>query len=90
MTTTTTDTSIADVLPEPADGTHLVRVEYDGTHTVIWRDDSARISQYPNERWLNDQDCDAMEWREILRYATAVHAISEKPLATMPPAKADI
>jgi hypothetical protein len=84
------DTNIADVLPEPPDGTHLVRVEYDNTHTVIWRDDSDRTSNYPDERWLNDQDCDAMGWREILRYATAVHGISAEPLATLPPAKVTV
>lgn len=83
------ESNIADVLPEPADGTHLVRIEYDNTHTVIWRDDAARISEHEDERWLTDNQSDPMCWPAILKYATAVHAISEKPLATLPPAKAD-
>ena len=87
--TTTTETNIADVLPEPADGTHLVRVEYDNTHTVIWRDDTARISEHVDERWFDDTNTDPLCWREVLKYATAVHAISAEPLATLPPAKAN-
>ena len=84
-----TETNIADVLPEPVDGTRLVRVEYDGVRTVIWRDDNEAWRTHPHEHWWDNHDNDPMEWREILRYATAVHAISEKPLATLPAAKAD-
>ena len=81
--------NIADVLPEPADGTKLVRVEYDRGNTVIWRDNASSSSRYADERWFDDNNTDALAWPEILKYATAVHAISEKPLATMPPAKAN-
>ena len=87
---TATDTNIADVLPEPDNGTHLVRVEYDNTHTVIWRDDASSASDFDDEHWFDDNNTDALAWREILKYATAVHSISEKPLATMPPAKANV
>lgn len=86
---TTTGANVADVLPEPANGTKLVRVETDGVRTVIWRDDDWACRTYPDERWLSSDATDPMEWREILRYATAVHAVSAEPLATMPAAKAN-
>jgi hypothetical protein len=86
------ETNIADVLPEPADGTKLVRVEYDCGMTVIWREDSnvCANTDWVDERWFDGRDNDPMEWREILRYATAVHAISAEPLATLPAAKAGV
>jgi hypothetical protein len=84
---TATEANIADVLPEPADGTYLVCVEYDGTRTLIWRDDAARTSKHKDERWLSDYITDPMAWREILRYATAVHRIYAEPLARMPEAQ---
>lgn len=87
MPDTATQPNIADVLPEPADGTHLVRVEYDRSRTVIWRDDAGGTSRYATERWFDSADSDPLEWREILRYTIAVHSVSEEPVACMPEAK---
>lgn len=80
------ETNIADIMPEPDNGTRLVRIEYDGKPTVIWRDDAVATRQHPDERWVYDLDTDPMDWREILRYATQVYSISEMPLAELPPA----
>lgn len=79
-------TNIADVLPEPENGTRLVMTEYDGNQRIIWRDDAVVVSRYPTERWMHDRNDDPMEWRAILKYATSVYSIPDKPLATMPTA----
>jgi hypothetical protein len=88
MTTTTTRPNIADTMREPANGSKIVCVDADGTPTVIWRDDHGYglRSDHADERWYEDRNSDPMAWREILRYATAVHAVSVEPVARTKPA----
>ncbi|WP_326828707.1 hypothetical protein OIE13_22595 [Streptosporangium sp. NBC_01810] len=66
---------LADLLPEPADGTVLV-IRVGDTYGVIQRDD-ATASQWSEdvaERWLNasDVDSDPLEWRVALEYVDEV------------------
>lgn len=75
--------NIADTLPEPANGTRLVRVEDGDAHTVIWRDDANGYRVHTDRSWFTDGDSFPVGWREILAYATAVYAVSEAPLATL-------
>jgi hypothetical protein len=77
--------NIADVLPEPEDGTYLARDESDAM-TVIWRDDAeakAR-SDHAEERWFDGRDHDPLSWPAILRYAVEVYAVPDEPLASVP------
>jgi hypothetical protein len=66
---------LADLLPEPADGTVLV-VRVGDTYGVIQRDDAtaAECSEFDDERWFDasDVDADPLEWWVALEYADEV------------------
>ncbi|GAA0853334.1 hypothetical protein ACFQVD_26700 [Streptosporangium amethystogenes subsp. fukuiense] len=66
---------LADVLPEPADGSVLV-VHVGDTYAVIERDDAtaAECTEHPDERWFDasDPDADPVTWRAALDYADEV------------------
>lgn len=76
---------LADLLPEPDDGTVLV-VHVGDTYAVIQRDDAtaSECAEHPDERWFDASDLDAapVTWRAALDYADEVLPLGT-PLASL-------
>lgn len=68
-------------IPEPADKSMVVIVEFDGDCKVIWRDDEKVLpGAHPDETWFDDWNGDSMSWKEITRYAARAHMVWPTPL----------
>jgi len=74
--------NIADILPEPPDGTRLLLVDKIGLMYAAWRDDrQAAREGHLGEPWFTDGDC--LEWAEAVKYARAVYPVGDQPLAKL-------
>lgn len=78
---------LADLLPEPPDGTVLV-VHVGDTYGVIQRDDATAsgCNEFDDERWFDagDVDADPVSWRAALEFADEVLPLGA-PLASLVP-----
>jgi hypothetical protein len=75
------DQTLADLLPEPPDGTVLV-TKSTGVWEVIRRNDrwAAEMSESDDERWFNISDVHSkgMTWRSAVRYADVAYALGDE------------
>jgi hypothetical protein len=76
---------IAELLPEPADGTRVVLIEGADREAprVVWRhdDEARRWDGHDDERWFDDDTDHPMCWSNITHYATAAYVVPDEPTA---------
>ncbi|MFF4777449.1 hypothetical protein ACFY05_31800 [Microtetraspora fusca] len=81
--------TLADVIPEPDNKSRLVLVTKTDALLAIWRDDeqAAKDDAPTGAHWWEHAPdggwSEPMTWREVMRGATAVHVVSERPLLTV-------
>lgn len=74
--------NIADILPEPPDGTRLVLEDKYGILHAAWRDDAqSLVERHPDEPWFIDGDC--LGWREAVEFARVAYPVGAEPLAKL-------